>query len=348
MQIKRDEFLKALKLASLGTSSKEIAAQSSFFMFTKNRIVGDNETLHVSVDFETGIEGALIVEELLGVLVKMTSPVLNVDIYDDRVIFKSGRSRVGLNLYPLLRERIAYYEPLKDKNFQKVFDADTSINVALDACAPCCSSNLTARALSAVCVTEHNMMATDNFQAIRVNAEIPNLADKKILIPAEAIPVMRNLGYTEFYMNNDNRCVAVAPNAWVAFDAIDQHEFNYPDLSFIFDGEGTKFNFPDGFVDSIEKAALFAKNTVKSEEIMIDIKTTKYKMTVHGEGSHGFFEEDFEVENEKEVTFFVKPETMVFLMKQERCESNIVTDDDSPRLMLFNETSKYCVIISVA
>ena len=64
MQIKRDEFLKALKLASLGTSSKEIAAQSSFFMFTKNRIVGDNETLHVSVDFETGIEGALIVEEL--------------------------------------------------------------------------------------------------------------------------------------------------------------------------------------------------------------------------------------------------------------------------------------------
>lgn len=351
MQIKRDDFLKALKLASLGTSSREVAAQSSFFMFTKNRIVGDNEMIHVSVPFETGIEGAISVEELLGVLSKITAPALTMEQEGDTVIFKSGRSKAGLNLYPLLRETVAMYQPLEeDKKLKEVFTSNTELDVALEACAPCCNGNLTSRAMSAICLTKDGMIATDNFQAIRVETDLSGLGDSVLLLPAEVIKSMMEIGYTRFLVNDDCRCVAVCDDGdfkgtWIAFDSIDPKEFPYPNLGDLFNGEGTQFNFPEGFINSIETAELFAKNALKSEEVMISISTTKDVMKVRGEGTHGFFEEEFEVKNDCKVTFYAKPKTLMFLLKQEGSAARIVADGTFPCMILENENSTYCVAI---
>lgn len=348
MNVKRDELIKALKLASLGVNNKETAAQSSFFMFTGDSIVGDNEIIHAKVNFETEITGAIKAEELMSILSKMVSPAIDMTVDGDSLVFKSGRSKTGLTIYPLLRESVARINPLEDdpEGFKKIMEVDTGISVGLEACKPCCSSSLSNRALSAINVSKRSMIACDNFQAIRVSSDTDIISIDNVLIPSYAIDAMMGIQFDQLYMNDDFLCVAVNSQTknWIMFEAIDSNEIEYPDIEFLFGSHGTEIKFPDGFLDAVKKAEVFAKNSLKSEEIYVQVSITPESMVVRGEGTNGFYEEEFDFTFDSKVKFVASPRTLDFLLNKDFIKIELI-NDETPRIMMVTDFCTYTITI---
>ena len=360
MNVKRDEFLNALKLASLGVNNKETAAQSSFFMFIDDAIVGDNEVIHTHIKFKTGIVGAVKAEELMAILGKMTAPAIEMEQVDDSLVFKVGRSKTGLTIYPLLREKVAYLKASdnlgKDGHgWDMVVENNTEVTIALEACAPCCSANLTNRALSAIYMQETGMLACDNFQAISAQTELEMLGNSDytkgtLLLPAFAVKPMMEIGFTHLWVNQDLTCYAInhSTHNWIMFEAIDHREIEYPDITFLFDGDGKELEFPEGFLSAVKKAEVFAKNSLKSEEVYVNISIKDNSMTVRGEGANGFYQEDFDYESNLNFAFVAAPRTLEFLLSKEDCSAELVVDEEMPRIKFFNDNFTYAITIEEA
>lgn len=360
MNVKRDEFLNALKLASIGVNNKETAAQSSFFMFIDDAIVGDNEVLHSHVKFKTGITGAVKAEELMAILNKMSAPAIEMEQVEDSLVFKVGRSKTGLTIYPLLREKVAYLHPKdnlgKDGNgWDMVLETNTEVNISLEACAPCCSANLTNRALSAVYLHSSGMLACDNFQAISAQTELELLNDSDyakgtLLLPAFAVKPMMEIGFTHLWVNQDLTCYAINDETknWIMFEAIDHREIEYPDITFLFDGEGKELEFPEGFLNAVKKAEVFAKNSLKSEEVYVQISIKDNMMTVRGEGANGFYQEEFDYESNLDFSFVAAPRTLEFLISKEDCSAELIVDEEMPRIKFYNDNFTYAITIEEA
>lgn len=357
MNVKRDELLAALKLASLAVNNKETAPQSSFFMFTKDSIVGDNELLHTNIQFKSGITGAVKAEELNSILSKMTAPGIEMVQEDDKLIFKVGRSKTGLNIYPLLREKVAYLDPIateedaRDSGWSPAVMTDTEINMGLEAAAPCCSANLTNRALSGILLTPRGMLACDNFQAISVDCELPMIADCKflhgqLLIPANIVKAIMEIDFDYLWVNEEFKCFAINTKTknWVMFEAIDHTEIEYPDITFLFSGDGSEIKFPDGFIEAVKKAEVFAKNSLKSEEVYVHITLQAGVMTVFGEGANGFYEEKFDCDFAHDLTFVAAPRTLEFLISKEGSYAELIMDE-VPRIRFTNDQFTYAITI---
>ena len=356
MNVKRDELLAALKLASLAVNNKETAPQSSFFMFTKDSIVGDNELLHTHIKFDTGVEGAVKAEELNAILSKMSAPGIEMIQEEDKLVFKVGRSKTGLNIYPLLREKVAYLHP-KDNlksdgnGWDLALESNTELNLGLEASAPCCSANLTNRALSGILLTPTGMLACDNFQAVKVDTEMELLNESdflkgQLLIPASMVHAMMEIGWTHLWVNQDLKCYAINTDTknWVMFEAIDHTEIEYPDITFLFDGEGSEIKFPEGFIEAVKKAEVFAKNSLKSEEVYVRITLQAGVMTVFGEGTNGFYEEKFDCDFAYDLSFVAAPRTLDYLISKEGSSAELIMDD-VPRIRFTNDQFTYAITI---
>ena len=348
MLVKRTELLEALNLVGMAVNSKETAAQASFFMFTGDHIVGDNEILHISYPFKTGVIGAVKAEELTSVLSKMIEPSLNMEVEDDKLIFKIGKSKTGLALQPLLRENAAYLKPSSSDEGTLLFETDTEIMLALEAAAPCCSANLSNRAMSAIEISDSGMIACDNFQAILIDTAIDSLkGQKSILLPASVVKPLSALGFTNIKMLDNFRAEAMNPQTgvWMLFDLIDTDEIEYPDITEIFDDGGSDITFPEGFLDAVKKAEIFAKNSLKSEEVYVTISITDGVMKVYGEGTNGFYEEEFDAPKMADGQFVVSPRTLEFLLSKEGYKARVILDSELPRIRFENENFVYAITI---
>lgn len=357
MNVKRDELLAALKLASLAVNNKETAPQSSFFMFTGDSIVGDNELLHTNIQFKSGIVGAVKAEELNAILSKMTAPAVEMLQEDDKLVFKVGRSKTSLNIYELLREKVAYLDPIateedaRESGWVPAVETNTEINLGLEASAPCCSANLTNRALSGILLTPSGMVACDNFQAIRVDTEMPLISKAKflkgqLLIPASVVKAMMEIGFDSLWVNEEFKCFASNSKTknWIMFEAIDHTEIEYPDIQFLFDGDGSELDFPEGFIEAVKKAEVFAKNSLKSEEIYVHITMKAGVMTVFGEGANGSYEEQFDCDFAYDISFVAAPRTLEFLISKEGSSAELIMDE-IPRIRFTNDQFTYAITI---
>ena len=347
MLVKRTELLEALNIVGMAVNSKETAAQASFFMFTGSRIVGDNEILHISYPFKTGVVGAVKAEELISVLSKMIEPSLDMEVEDDKLIFKVGKSKTGLVLQPLLRENAAYLELSREEEGTPLFALDTEIQLSLEAAAPCCSANLSNRALSAIKISDTGMVACDNFQAIQIQSDIDLMAGNHVLLPASVVKPLLAIGFSDLKLLDDFRVEALNPETgvWMLFDLIDSEEIEYPEIAEIFNDGGSDITFPEGFLSAVKKAEIFAKNSLKSEEVYVTISIKDGTMSVRGEGTNGFYEEEFSVSNMINGQFYVSPRTLEFLLSKEDYTAKVILDSELPRIRFQNENITYVITV---
>lgn len=349
VMIKREEFVSALAHLKPAIDNKETAAQSSCVLFLENRIVADNEILHIEIPFQTGICGAVKAEELIQVLNKSSSPVLSMEVNDGHVIFKSGRSRTGLQLSNIIRDKIVDFNP-EQKSSGSISDAFLK---ALDLASSCCTDNLNERALSAVNVTKDHLIGCDNFQSMMCKVATPQIKGvNQVLIPAFAVPAIIGIqADTLSSLEGLEDTIFCAMNSEtqekVYFEAIDQSENPYPELDFIFESEdGDDFVFPEGAVEAINKAEIFAKNSLKNEEVCVSIIIENNIMKVYGEGANGFYEESFDYACDDSFSFIVIPKTLSAVIGKKAGKIKIIKNDP-PRILFMLDDYVYVVNIEV-
>lgn len=347
--IKREELVSALAHLKPAIDNKETAAQSSCVLFLGDRLVADNEILHIEIPFQSGIYGAVKAEELIQVLNKSNSPVLSMEVDKGHVIFKSGRSRTGLQLSAIIRDKVIEFDP-EQKSGGKISE---DFLKALDLTSSCCTDDLNERALSAINVTKDHLIGCDNFQSMMCKVTAPKIAGvKQILIPAFAVPAiigiqadtlssLKDLEETFFCAMNSKT------KEKVYFEAIDRVENPYPDLDFIFESEdGEDFVFPDGAVEAINKAEIFAKNSLKNEEVCVSIIIENNAMKVYGEGANGFYEESFDYDGDDNISFIVIPKTLSAVIGKKASVIKIIKNDP-PRILFMLDDYTYGVNIEV-
>jgi hypothetical protein len=94
--MKRNELIKAVGMVRPGAGESGMSGSNLLMFDDKGWIRSFSDKLSVSYKFETGIEGALPVEELYKALNKMKGENVEITVDETTVLFKCGRSRLKL------------------------------------------------------------------------------------------------------------------------------------------------------------------------------------------------------------------------------------------------------------
>jgi len=97
MELNRLDFLKALKAVLPGIEQKEsLLVGSNCFVFMGEKIHTCNGYMAISIQFPTGIEGALPAKELYETINRFKSDVVEINKEGNSLLLKSGRSKANI------------------------------------------------------------------------------------------------------------------------------------------------------------------------------------------------------------------------------------------------------------
>jgi len=99
MQIKRTELKEALEIVKPGLASKEIIEQSTSFAFMGDKVVTYNDKISMSHPVKgLDITGAVKADEMYQLLSKLKADEMSLEVQDNEIIIKAGKSTAGLML----------------------------------------------------------------------------------------------------------------------------------------------------------------------------------------------------------------------------------------------------------
>jgi DNA polymerase III sliding clamp (beta) subunit (PCNA family) len=280
--MKREDLLHALEIVRPGLASKEMIAQSTSFAFIDDRVVTYNDEISIShpvAGLGTKMRGAVRAEELYQLLSRIKKDDIVLEQGDKEVTLKAGKAKAGI----VMEARIKL--PLDDiskPDKWKPLPADfvTGVEFAV----PSCAKDTSRPVLMCVNVRKDGFVeATDNFRITRHKiGEMP----VTFLLPAGTARELVRYPITK----------VASGKGWVHFKTDTDTIFScriyqgeFPDISSILKVVGTEVELPVTMTDVLDRAAVFAQQETKDENVTIVLD--EGKMTIKGKNPFGWFEE---------------------------------------------------------
>jgi len=316
MRINREEFLKQLESVLPGLSAKEIIEQSSCFVFKDKTVNTYNDEIACSQESLLQIEGAVPAMPFISILRKLKEDELEISAGENNkgttLLIKAKRKQAGINMeQDILLPIEAIDNPGKWKKLPDNF-AD-----AIAIVQPCAGSNEAQFVMTCVHITPKWIEACDNHQVSRFMIETD--VSKSLLIRTESIKHIVSLDMSEFsetkhwiHFRNSNGLI-LSCRHW-----IDEYPSN--DITKILKVNGESLSLPKGLKESVEKAEIFSSENVNANDVIVNIKKGKFKIT--GKGVSGWFTEIKKSKYDgNSLQFTIPPKLLVELVqKHNECE----------------------------
>lgn len=316
MRVNREEFLKQLESVMPGLSTKENIEQLyTCFIFKDKTVNTFNGEIACSQKSLLEIDGAVSAMPFISILRKLKVDELEISINDNKsqVLIKAKNKRSGINMeQDTLLSIEAIDKPKKWKPLPDNF-AD-----AIAIVQPCAGNNEALFVMTCVHITSKWVEACDMHHAARFR--IKTDIDKSILIRKESLKHIVSLDMVEFSETKH----------WVHFKNSDglilscRYEIeDYPseDITQVLKVKGESLTLPKGLKESVEKAEIFSSENVGGNDVIINIKKGKFKVT--GKGTSGWFTEVKKSKYDGESLQFTIPPKLLMELVQHHNECEV-------------------------
>ena len=335
MRLSREKLLQELESVQPGLSPREVMEQSNCFVFSGGQVMTYNDEVACIRECCLTVEGAVKAEPLLKILNKLPEEELEVYSNDDcsELIIKGKRRKMAITMEAEILLPIKEVpQPTKWKNLPEEFSD------AVDTVSQCASKDESARGLVNVHLTAKHMEACDNMQMVRFNLETP--IKNNCLIDGDSIRNVIALGMTKFaessnwihFKNKSGLMLFCRRNVEFAED--------FPDLTdYLYSRGGQETELPLGIVDAAEKAYIFSSENVDNDQIKIQMKKGKVRIT--GQSSSGWYEEVKSMKYDgRPLSFMITPKMLTAILeKNTTCE---ITDN-----LMRVETARFVYVTSI-
>ena len=292
--------MKALEIVKPGLAKKGLIEQSDSFCFLNDCVVTYNDEISISHPVEgLNITGAIQADTFHRFLTKSKQEEIEIDITDTEVLIKAGKAKAWFTL------KVDVALPLEEIEEQGEWqEIGTDVLSMIKMAVPYCSGNMVNPELTCVHVDGNGaIIAGDNMQLFR--AEIPVMKITPFLLPASTAKWLD--GYTPTHISGGKR--------WVHFKTEDGtilscrvFDGKYPDPSAILAMRGDPITLPKALGEILDKAEIFAKRELDSQDAAELSLTSNGKLMIKAECESGRFEETARVKYDGEgFTVIVHP-----------------------------------------
>lgn len=316
MKINREELLKQLESVLPGLSTKEIIEQSSCFIFKKETVHTFNDEIACSQKTLLKIEGAVQAMPLISILRKLKGEEIDIETNEENTQLlirnKKTRERIGIHMESDITLPVdAVEEPKKWKTLSSNF-ADAVAIVQ-----PCAGSNEAEFMMTCIHIAPEWIEACDNHQVSRYKIKTDIV--KSTLVRKESLKHIISLDMTKFsetknwiHFKNSTGLILSCRH----FVAGGEEE-GYPsnDITKILKVKGVSFVLPKGLKETVEKAEIFSSENVESNDIIVNLKAGKFKIT--GRGASGWYVKPKKTKYDgKPLQFTIPPKLLLELVQQ--------------------------------
>lgn len=323
MKVEVAMLLNALDRVKPGLASSDNGVdQADCYVFTDGKVVTYNDEVSVSCPVEgmdVDIEGAVRAEELYKMLNKLNASEVKLEVEEEEIKFKAGRSRAGLVLQKEVQ--LPLQEIGEIGEWQEIPEGlVSSLNFATGSASKTLGSFAV---LSCVHASEKgHVEASDNLRITRCELD-EELPVSSFLMPASSAKILHN--YNMRYVAEGQGWIHFSNDDGVVFSSrILESEF--PDVEPYLKAEGQKLELPDGIMSVLDRAAVFREEDDLSNspgEVLVELQKDKIK--IRGENSAGWFEETGKVNySGDELSFFISPEFFRQMLEQ-KCECQVAS-----------------------
>jgi len=335
MRINREEFLKQLESVLPGLSTKEVIEQSSCFVFQDGNVYTFNDEIACSQNSSLKIEGAVPAMPFISILRKLQEEELEIGMNDGEtyVIIKGKQKQSGINMEKdILLPIDAVDKPKKWKDLPDNF-ADAVLIVK-----DCAGNNQAQFAMTCIHISPRWIEACNNHQVTRY--KIKTDVSESVLIRKESLKHIVSLDMIKFSETKH----------WIHFKNSDGLTLScrhfvesYPsnDITKILKVKGEPLVLPKGLKEVVEKAQIFSSENTEENEVIVNIKRGKFKIT--GKGVSGWYTEIRKSKYDGEsLQFTISPKLLVeIVQRHNECEIT------SNRLRVKGERFVYVTVLGM-
>lgn len=299
MKINKKTILKALEIVKPGLANKEMIEQTTSFCFIKGSVVTYNDEVSVSCPVKgIDLEGAVNAIELHSFISKVRTEEFDLEVKENEILLKAGRSKAGLTLQsevllPIEEiGKIKKWKPIPEDFLE-----------ALKFTMGSCSNNMSDPKLTCVHVNKTILEAADNFRLAYYELK-DKLTIKPFLLPASSCSKVIKMNPLEI----------AEGEGWIHFKTKEKailscrlFEENYVNTSPLLNVEGKAILFPKTIIDILERAEIFSKRDFILEE-QVNIRLENKKLLIKSQSDSGWFEEKAKVNYSGDaVEFIISP-----------------------------------------
>ena len=332
MKINKKNLLKALEIVKPGLANKEMIEQTTSFCFIKGNVVTYNDEISISCPLkEITFEGAVNSNELYSYVSRVKADELEMEIKDNEILLKAGRSKAGLTLHSDITLPIE--EIGKIKKWKKLPE---DFLEALQFTMGACSRDMSKPKLTCVHINKDILESADNYRLANYVLK-DKVSAKPFLLPATSCAKVVKMKPTEISEGK----------GWVHFKTKEKailscrlFEEKYADTSSLLKVKGTRILFPKTIIGILDRAEIFAKRDFQLDEQVV-IYLHEKKLIVKSESDSGWFEEKARVKYTGDpIKFIISP----YLLKDilNKTTKGILGDN---RLMFKEENWKYITML---
>lgn len=328
MKINKKNLLKALEVVKPGLANKEMIEQTTSFCFIKGNVVTYNDEISISCPVkDIELEGAVNSNELYSFVSRVKADELEMEIKDNEILLKAGRSKAGLTLHSDITLPIEEIGKIKK---WKILPDDflEGLKFTMGAC----SRDMSRPVLTCVHVNKDILESSDDyrFAYFKLKDEIPI---KTFLLPATSCSKVVRMKPIEISEGE----------GWIHFRTKGKailscrlFEEKYADASKLLKIKGNPIIFPKTIIDILNRADIFSKRDFELDE-QVTISLDNKKLIIKSQSDSGWFEEKARVNYTGDpVIFIISP----YLLKDilNKTTKGILSEN---KLMFKEENWKY-------
>ncbi len=332
MKINKKTILKALEIVKPGLANKEMIEQTTSFCFIKGNVITYNDEVSVSCPVkDIDLEGAVNATELYSFINKVKTEEFDLEVKENEILLKAGRSKAGLTLQS---EVLLPIEEIGKVKKWKAIPED--FLEALRFTMGSCSTNMSDPKLTCVHVNKTILEAADNFRFAYYELE-NKLSVKAFLLPASSCSKVIKM-----------KPVSIAEGeGWIHFRTKEKavlscrlFEEKYVNTTPLLKVKGKPILFPKTIIGILERAEIFSKRDFMLDE-QVTIRLENKKLLMKSQSDSGWFEEKDKVNYSGDsVEFVISP----YLLKDILNKTNKAILGTN-RLMFEEKNWKYVTLL---
>jgi len=308
--MKRQDLLDALQIVKPGLANKEVIEQATAFAFIGDRVVTYNDEISIShpISLKLKNDAAIRAEELYKLLDKIKRDDVEIDVVENELRLKSGRTKAGITLQQEIKL------PLGELDFQGKWepipdDFVTSVAFVI----PSCSKDMSKPIFTCIHVRSDGFIeASDNFRITRRKiGKMPTA----FLLPASSAKEL--VQYNVKHVLNKKGWAHFKTDANTIFSCR-IYEGEFPNLDSILNVTGKKIEFPEKISPALDRAVIFVNEEHAIDE-SVRISIGENRLVVKAKSDAGWFEETLNIlYSDKPLEFSINPTFLQAIVSQLR------------------------------
>lgn len=313
MLVNRKLFIDTLKSVDGGLAKREIAEQTTSFIFMNNRVTTYNDLVSVSAPLPIGVNGVVSAKQLYALLRMTTGLDLDVWVEGSELVIKANTgmtARVDMTADVLLP--IHEMPAIDDDSWNRL---DEGFVAKLAICLQTVSSNMAKPALCTVHWKGIALESTDNYQITRCNSNTSLQDGVEVLLPSSSASklVRHNPAYYQL------------ADGWIHFKSLDSVIFScrvtnlpFPNLVGALDAVTcpTPVRFSTRLPEILKKAITLADQD-SAGQYRVKVTMADNQLTVSAGEKFRRFVESCEVMCEGDFEFSINPNFFINMLKND-------------------------------